>query len=410
MGVTRGLLRVVPRPASVAFVAVAVVPLAAVLQWGWRPGTLAVYLWLQVGAVMWWSLAKSLVATREFEFGFLWWEYAGFTTKRGARRLCSWLPPVYPRNLPNVVVYATGMCWGWVAMGAVVLAFGVGDVAGFLAGPGRWVLALAALTALGRGLVAYLGYVRWHQYERCSVGQLNHQTIEYAVVVGTLALLCAGMAADATVDSALVAAVIVVGYELLRQRPGVLYIWANALTRRLGHDPPAPTPSEIDGPTTASIVTVDADPRVVFRAAIPKALDRDVMVQFWGLVIAYVAMLGLLSVGGTVPWQVWALFGLVAAYAFGVLYPIQIAEYVLLYGPMRYHRTDEALVAVDRWFDEPQWHVPLTDVAAVHRERGRVDRALGTVTLAVETTDGRTRRLAHLPAVDVLGEGLPGPT
>lgn len=410
MGVTRGLFRVGSHRASVTFVAVAVGPLAGVLQWGWRPGTLAVYLWLQIGGVMWWSLAKSLFATREFAFGFLWWEYAGFTTKRGARRLCSWLPPVYPRNLANVVIYATAMCWGWLAVGAIVLAAGVGDVAGFLAGPGRWVLALAALTLLGRGVVASLGYVRWRQYERCSVGPLNHQAIEYAAVVGLAALLGAGMGADATVDTAAVLATLVVGYELLRQRPGVLYIWENALTRRLGHDPPNHGPSRIDGPAAAPTVTVDADPRVVFRAAIPRALDRDVMIQFWGLALAYVAMLVLLGLGGTVPWQVWALFGLVVAYALVVLYPIQIAEYVLLYGPMRYHRTGEAIVAVDRWLDEPQWRVSLADVAAVRRERGRVDRALGTVTLAIETTNGQTHRLAHLPAVDALAEGLPGAT
>ncbi|WP_279387017.1 DUF6498-containing protein [Natrarchaeobius halalkaliphilus] len=110
-------------PSTAAFAPILfanLVPLVGVLAYGWEPSTLVVIYALEVLLAFPLAATKALFAGRpprvedlEKDSGNLGVLSVGNTDlvrKRGSITLVSWLPPVYPRNLPFVGAVIFGAC------------------------------------------------------------------------------------------------------------------------------------------------------------------------------------------------------------------------------------------------------------------------------------------------------------
>lgn len=396
------------------FVAANLLPLAGLAVGNWTLDTLGALYWLEIGVALFWSVAKSLFAERVFEFTYrgpgVRVEFDGLTTKRGGIEVVEGWPPLYPRNVPNLLPYVTGFAWFWLLLGAVVVASPF-DLPAW-SELARWrtagLLAVAGVAFLARGFEARDVFVGERQYETCSVGPLNRQAIEYSVVVGLLAVATRIETEEtATLFGILVACKF--GYELLRHRPGKLHWWDNALTRLTGHDPPKPEPASLDRPTGAPEVEVTPDGRAVSRASVVHAAFSDLLVPYWVFFVLIAGFSGLtIAAAGEVYDAPLLLLGFlvpVTIYVLVALVPLKVAEYVVNHGAMRYAIRDRELVGYDDRLDETQWRIGFDDITDVSVETGLVDRTTDTRTVEVRTDD-RTVRLVHLPDADEIYDRL----
>lgn len=397
-----------------AFVAANLLPLAGFAAGNWTLDALGALYWLEIGVVLFWSVAKSLFAERVFEFTYrgpgVRVEFDGLTTKRGGIEVAEGWPTLYPRNVPNLLPYVTGFAWFWLVLGAVVVT------SPFNLPPwselARWrtvgLLAVAGIAFLGRGFEARDVYVGEQQYETCSVGPLNRQAIEYSVVVGLLAVATQIETDEvATLFGLLVACKF--GYELLRHRPGKLHWWANHLTRLTGHDPPKPEPTYLDPSTGDPDVEATPDDRAVSRASVVHAAFSDLLMPYW-VFFALIAGFSALTVAAAgevydAPLLLLGFLVPVTLYVLVALVPLKVAEYVANHGSMRYEIRDRELVGYDDRLDETQWRIGFDDITDVSVETGLVDRMTDTRTVEVRADD-RTVRLVHLSDADEVYDRL----
>lgn len=398
----------------VGFVAANLLPLAGFAVGNWTLDTLGALYWLEIGIVLFWSVAKSLFAERVFEFEFrgpgVHVTFDGLTEKRGGIEVADDWPPLYPRNLPNILPYVTAFLWFWLVLGAVVVSSPFDLPAWTELADWRTVslLAVAGVAFLGRGLEARDVYVGERQYEACSVGPLNRQAIEYSVVVGFLALLTRVETDEvATLFGILVACKF--GYELLRHRPGKLHWWDNPLTRLMGHDPPKPEPEYLDRPTGAPAVEATPDEPTVSRASVVHAAFSDLMVPYWVFFVLLSGFSGLtIASAGEVydaPLLMLGVLAPVTLYVLVALVPLKVVEYVVGHRAMRYEIRDREVVGYDDRLGEVQWRIGFEEITDVSVEQGIIDRMTDTRTVEVRTDD-RTVRLVHLRDADRIYDRL----
>lgn len=396
------------------FVAANLLPLAGLAFGDWTLDTLGGLYWLEIGVVLFWALVKSLFAERVFEFDFrgpgVHVTFDGLTNKRGGIEVVADWPPLYPRNVPNVLPYVTAFAWFWLILGAVVVAspFALPTASDLATWQTATLLAVAGVAFLSRGLEANDVYVGERQYEACSVAPLNHQAIEYSVVVGLLALLTEVETDEtATLFGILVACKF--GYELLRHRPGKLRWWDNPVARLTGYDPPGPEPEYLDRPTGAPGVEATPDRRTVRLGSAMYAAFSDLMVPYWVFftLIGGFSTLMILTAGEIYEAPILMLSALVPAtlYALVALVPLKVVEYLVHHESMTYQVRDREVVGYDARLDETQWRIGFGEITDVSTWKSVADRISNTRTLEIEVGD-RTERLVHLPDADRIYDRL----
>lgn len=388
--------------------AVNLLPLAGLAFGDWTLDTLGALYWLEIGVVLFWSLVKSLFAERTFEFDFrgpgVHVTFDGLTNKRGGIEITADWPPLYPRNVPNVLPYATAFAWFWLVLGAAVVAspFALPPWAELATWQTAGLLAVAGVAFLGRGFEASDAYVGERRYEICSVAPSNHQAIEYSLVVGLIALLTQVKTDEtATLFGILVACKF--GYELLRHRPGRIHWWDNPLTRLTGYDLPRPEPEYLARPSGAPEIEATPDRRTVRLGSAVYAAFSDLMTPYWVFftLLGGFSVLTVLAAGEVYETPILMVSALVPVtlYALIALVPLKVVEYLVHHGSMTYEIRDREVVGYDARLDETQWQIGFDEITDVSIRRGLADRVCDTQTVEIEVGD-RTERLVHLPDAD----------
>ncbi|WP_241659145.1 DUF6498-containing protein [Halorubrum salsamenti] len=144
------------------------VPLVGVVTLGWDPATLAAVYAVEVVLSIPLAGATALFAARppteDRESGVISVTESPLASKRGAFRPVSWLPPVYPRNLP----FAAAVCGAtaWIALFVGVAFSQAFDVPALLGRP--TVLASALALLAGQAVEAARDYFGRRRYAETS--------------------------------------------------------------------------------------------------------------------------------------------------------------------------------------------------------------------------------------------------
>lgn len=356
-------------------------PLAGVLAFGWDAATLVTVYGLEVLLAFPLTAAKALFARQPPKTDDDEDEEPSVSDelkqRRGSVELVSWLPPVYPRNVPFVSTVFAGFAWISMAVASVISqAIPVADV--------LWrsevVLSVVALVAATAADV-WRDYVRGGRYETVSAYEVVQahigQTFFLAFVlmavaspedIGGVALLAGFVFVKVLVEWA--------SFRAAHGEPGRLTGWLAG-----PDDPtePADPPAVPDGDPDVRISTDDT---AVLYTAVHQTLFGAVFFAPW-ILSSLVVVLSVVS-GDDIPLSATVGIGVAFALLLLVVPATEFVETVLRYGPLEYRRYEDRLVAYDTWVDEPQWSVPLHEIrdAAIVGDN-LPDHLLGTRTFDV---------------------------
>jgi len=384
-------------------------PLVGVVGLGWDPATLAAVYAVEVVLSIPLAGATALFAARQppedRESGVIGVRETPLASKRGAFRPVSWLPPVYPRNLP----FSAAVCGAtaWVALFVGVTFSQAFDVPALLGRPAVFASALALLA--GQAVEAARDYFGRRRYAETSPYAVVETPTRRAffllfVLFALPPLHAAG--GGVAVLAAFVAVKLVVEWSAFRTAHGDDAGGGGRLTDWLaGPTESSDAPEPIELPDAEPDARVPVHRRTAVATGVLKTLVGVAPVYATGFLVAWIAAFGLFvggdPSGAVVRWSAVVLFalylGALAANAGG---------FALTYAPIEYRRHGDRLVAYDAWLDEPQW------VASVDRLRGASvvhtrlpDRAFDarTVELTTGVGDDETERVVG-PVAD--GEAL----
>ncbi|EMA64569.1 DUF6498-containing protein [Halorubrum kocurii] len=385
------------------------IPLVGVLLLGWDPATLAAVYVIEAVLSIPLAGATALFAARppagDREPGVISVTKTPLASKRGAFRPVSWLPPVYPRNLP----FAAAVCGAtaWIALFVGVTFSQAFDVPTLLGRP--TVLASALALLAGQAVEAardYLGRQRYAETSPYAVVETpTRRGVFLLFVLFALPPLHAA-GGGVAVLAAFVAAKLVVEWSAFRTAHGDDAGGGGRLTDWLAGPTESPEdPEPIAVPDAEPDVRIPVHRRTAVATAVLKTLVGVAPIYATGFLVAWIAAFGLFvggdPSGAVVRWSAVALFALFL----GAL-AVNAAGFALTYAPIEYRRYGDRLVAYDAWLDEPQW------VASVDRLRGASvvhtrlpDRMFGarTVGLTAGVGDDETERFVG-PVAD--GEAL----
>ncbi|EMA30591.1 DUF6498-containing protein [Halobiforma nitratireducens] len=382
------------------------IPLVGVLVYGWEPSTLVVIYALEVILAFPLAAVKALFAGQppqaeeletdedEGDSSVIDVGNTDLARKHGSVSVVSWLPPVYPRNLPFIgaILFVTV----WVVL-FVVGALSEVAAEDALAQPVVW-LSVAGLL-LGQGLETWHEYLRGGRYETTS----PYAVIETPARQGfflMIALLFVAEAGGIAVLATFVAVKLLVDWSAFRATHG----GGGRLTGWLAGPE---NEEEREGPEQPRIPDADPDARfethtrtvaltAVFHTLVkPAPFYAGMVVLAWFVTLAVLGGSGgfalLLSVGIS-------LAAFVALVAFLVA---KTAERVFEYAALEYRRYDDRLVAYDAWVEEPQWSVPCNEIRDVTVVGDRLpDRVFGTRTLEAKLGWGDEETMRELGPVE----------
>ncbi|AFZ72519.1 DUF6498-containing protein [Natronobacterium gregoryi] len=396
-------------PSAVRFLPIVLanlVPLVGVLAYGWKPSTLVVIYALEVILAFPLAAVKALFAGQppqveeletdedEGDSSVIDVGNTDLARKHGSVRVVSWLPPVYPRNLPFVGAVFFVTVWVVLFVVGALSEVVVGDA---LAQPVVW-LSVAGLL-LGQGLETWHEYLRGGRYETTS----PYAVIETPARQGfflMFVLLVVAEAGGMAVLAAFVAVKLLVDWSAFRATHG----GGGRLTGWLAGPE---NEGERDAPEQPRIPDADPDARFethtrtvvltgVFRTLVKSAPFYAGMVVLAWLVTF--AVLGESSGSGVLLSVGISLAAFVALVAF---LAIKIAERVLEYAALEYRRYDDRLVAYDAWVEEPQWSVPCNATRDVTVVADRLpDRVFGTRTFEAKLGWGDEETMRELGPVE----------
>lgn len=144
------------------------IPLVGVLRLGWDPATLAAVYAIEVVLSIPLAGVKALFAARpppeDREAGVISVTEAPLSSKCGAVRPVSWLPPIHPRNVP----FAAAVCGAaaWIALVVGVAFSQVFDVPALLGRPA--ILASALALVAGEAIDVARDYLGRRRYVETS--------------------------------------------------------------------------------------------------------------------------------------------------------------------------------------------------------------------------------------------------
>ncbi|RQH01481.1 DUF6498-containing protein [Natrarchaeobius oligotrophus] len=410
-------------PSTAAFAPILLanlVPLVGVLAYGWEPTTLVAIYALEVLLAFPLAAAKTPFAGRpprvedlEDDGGDSSVLAVGNTDlarKRGSVELVSWLPPVYPRNLPFVGAVLFASVWTTLFVVAALAQVAVHEA---LARPEVW-LGVAALIA-GQGVETWRDYLRSGRYETTSPYAVVEAPARQAFFL-IFVLLVVAETSGAVVLAAFVAVKLLVDWSAFRATRGDGGRLTGWLAGPEGaderSDPPRPPDDDFD-PSSEPDARVPTHTRTVVLTGVLHTLVKPAPFYVGIVLLAWVVILAVLGGNGDGGWFAVALLVGSALLAFAVLatfLAIKVAEHVLEYAPLEYRRYGDRLVAYDAWVDEIQWIVPLHEIRDVTLVFDRFpDRVFDARTLEARTgwgDDESTRALGPVGDADAFVEAL----
>jgi len=399
------------RPAGLAgFVPVLLAnlfPLVGVVQLGWNPETLVVVYALELLFSFPLAGAKSLFAQRrspsDRDGSTLISGSSDLTDKRGSVELVSWLPPVYPRNLPFATAVVIGAVW-FVIMIGVVLS-NVVDVGAALGRSG--VLVSLAGLVVGQSVETWRDYVRDGGYETASPYSVIETAAREAFFVAFVLFVTPGITTlgPAVVFGLVVAGKLLVewsGYRATQGGGGRLAGWL------AGPDASADVHDSVSVPDDGPGISVPVDRRAAFYTGLVDVLATLAPFALPPFVFVWVIAVGVVADDVSPP--VAALTAVAVLTLYLAYLAANVVEYYLAHGPLEYRRHGDHIVAYDAFVDEPQWSASVDVLRDVRVVPDRpVDRLFGTTTVAVTTgwdADDSERRLGPVVDADALVEGF----
>ncbi len=361
------------------------------LALGWSTTVLLGVFVVEVIAVVWWSVAKIPFAAKRPNAAVDDDRLFGpFQAKRGEIDLPGPLPPVYPRNLPTLVVV---VCFLAPLETMVALAvFGV-------AAPPATEAAAGQLAVGGLAVVVGRGYETWRDYFHDG-GYRDHSARSVLILplvhllgVGALLFLAAlvdgsGVAGDVVLWAMIVGKLAFDVRSLQVERDPDDHGW---LYRVFGSEATEIEPEPVAVPDDDPTVTA-RPPRLV---GVVDAVARGVTYSLSSAALAAWVLAAVLVGVGAASLAVWPLLAAVGVGAFRTL-----GRY-LAYGSVEYRVYDDVLVVYDRLIGEPQARVERTGVTDAAVVRDPLDRLFGTHTLTIagaDDGDERPPRSSLLPA------------
>lgn len=384
------------------------IPLVGVLRLGWDPATLAAVYAIEVVLSIPLAGVKALFAARpppeDREAGVISVTEAPLSSKRGAIRPVSCLPPIHLRNVP----FASAVCGAaaWIALVVGVAFSQVFDVPALLSRPA--VLASALALVAGEAIDVARDYLGRQRYA---------ETSPYAVVetpARRAFFLMFALFALPPLDAAGGGIAVLAAFVVVKLLVEWSAFWAThgddtSSSGRITGWLAGPTDSP-DQPEPIGVPDAEPDARVpVHRrtavvTAVLKTLTSVAPVYATGFFVVWIVGLGLFvgdASGAVVVGSGVAVFTIYL----GAL-TVNAAGFALTYILVEYRRYGNRLVAYDTWLDEPQWAASvdrLRDVSVVHTRLP--DRVFGarTVELTTGVGDDETERFVG-PVAD--GEAL----
>ena len=380
-------------PARLGFVPTALanlLPLVGVLRFGWDPTTLLVVYALELVISLPLAGVAALFAERpprpNREGSTVIDVSDELSERRGSVQLTTWVPPVYPRNLP----FAAAVGYATVLFGIVLLiAFSnVSTVATALGRPD--VIGSIAALVVGGAVETWRERVRGDRRDASPYAVIETPARQALFVVFVL-LIVAGFdgVGPAGVLVGLVVGKLLVewsGYRAGRSDEGRFTGWLS------GPETVDPDPDPLPIPDGDPAVRVPTDDRAVLYTGVFDVVGRlapFVLLPFAFLWFAVLSVLGDAPLVATIGSGL-AVVGLLIGYL-----ALHTTTFYLRYAPLEYRRYGDRLVAYDTLVDEPQWASPIEVLHGVEAVTDRLpDRLLGTRTVAVTTgpDDGNTER------------------
>jgi len=377
-----------------------------VFQFGWDPETLVVIYTLELLFTFPLAGVKALFAQRPpqtdpDEDTSVISVSNELIEKRGSIHIVSWLPPIYPRNLPFATAVIGAATWFVIMIGVVL-----GDivaVADILARPDVLIGAF--------GLIIGQSVETWREYRRGSYETASPYTVIETPARQTffLAFVLFVTPGITVVGVEVVLAIIVLAkllvewsaYRASHDNGGRLTKWLSGPKQS---DTDRETVRVPDGDPEARLPT---DTRAVLYTGVFHIVGR--LAPFYAMLFIFVWFLLLILFGGEEPSATVAIgSGVVVLAAFLGLVAAKIGMFYFRHGPVEYRRYGDRLVAYDTLLSEPQWSSSIDVLRNVEIVPNRLpDRLLGTRTIAVTTgwgDDDSDRYLGPVADPDTLVE------
>jgi len=403
LGVADRLSECVPRPELTAVLVGNGLPLVGVVVLGWNAAALLFLYWLELGILSLLAIVRALFAGRPSEFngdplllGALANRHASVGVPRTdvGVRLSSL--PVLLAAIPLVAAL-------WLLVGAFTVGV-VGDGTLSEATLGTVMLAALGILASESAETAvdyfYRGAYRDHSAQIALRGVLVRGMTLFVgglFTVMTVALV-SDLPSDAPLselDAAVVGTPLLVGIVGVKFGLDLATVYRDRLvafdesTEILwgwGYEPPTVEPVDTALPGDVDRLRPDRWGRLVGGVANVRRWSSVVAIAAFVLAIA-----GLFATG-----QAWDLVALLIVIAVAVPAGLLSVDYWLRYGAVEYRTDGDAVVAVDRLFDQPLWRVEPWDETDLRVERDRLGSLLGTHTVVVDLVGGETLRLPRL--------------
>ncbi len=364
-----------------------VIPLYGVIQLGWQPDMLILLYVVELLFVLLLAGVKALFAAqppKEEESDLVTVSNATLSDTRGSVTAVSWLPPIYPRNIP----FALGVVQHilWLAVAFTIILSTVIEPLGVLQQPAFWAAIVGILIGhLGETATQYFGA---RDYERVSVYGVLEPPARHGFLLVMLLVVLGGLLE--TGFGGLIALAILVGVKILTDwatyqteavtEMGRFRGWlAGPGMRDSAVDPTTPV-SIPDGELTARI---PANQRAVLLTAvfrsIPKSLQKHLPLAGMAWIVVLITVGEALS---ALQFQLITLGLIAGALVFGTV--IETVRWYVRYGGMEYQRRGDHLVAFDRFFETPQWVTPINEIRNVEVASDRLsDRLTETRTFSM---------------------------
>ncbi|WP_229111357.1 DUF6498-containing protein [Halapricum desulfuricans] len=365
------------------------VPIAGVLALDWSPAAVLLVYQAELAAIFLWTILKVPFAYKrpnnmiERPNSIIGDDSAVFRPiqqKRGSISIPGPLPPLYPRNVPTLIV---ALVLTPFALAIAFVAFSLTRPEITEAAAGAFIVG-GIVVFVARGIETWREYFRGAGYREHSPRSVLLTPFKYFLIVGIVFLAFFVLESVIEVNAiigaeraVLLLAVGKLGYDIRswrvqrddERRSLFERLYGSAATEI------EPTPVEIPGGEPVRRVSMNRG------MALIDALVHGLL--FWFRVPAIFAWLvvgyGILTSNATI-----ALVGLGIGVAVSV--PRIVARYVR-YGTVEYRCYDDAIVVYDTLLEEPQARMDDHAVTDATASTGWLDRLFGTKTLSFEVMD-----------------------
>ncbi|WP_132060010.1 DUF6498-containing protein [Halorussus amylolyticus] len=377
---------------------------AGVFVFGWDPHLLLLLYWVEAGVAVGREAIQSLFSALPPSEAYkptgtrVPFPLESLSDVRGRICLVGWLPAIYPRNVPYILLTLLPLVTFW-PLGGLLLTGIIAPFSGSFALPTTLTLGVfAVIFNQASHLVSWL----WSgEYE--SAAATGSGSRKYLILVFLLAVVAPFVvrsAEDAGIGRVVLGLVVVgtkIGYDLLELRyPG--FVESTVFTdKTVGEEQP------IKLPDTEPIRVFDNDYRGTFVAAVVSG----VLISFFGPTLFVVLLGGLVGalVGGS---AFGTSYGLVVGGALGVAAVVTCRVIVeitvgwIVSAHLVYRIHSDTVVAYNTLTDAAQWSVPRSRISEVSVSPGLFSTIFPDwySTLKIETHEGGSYKMGYFEDVE----------